>query len=172
MTKEPLGEDSIEIPEVISIGTGTKTLTGDHLNASGTGIYDSHGEIVARRGLKRFFYHELEKHCMNAAERSIFVHDGKGYTLRKDVRFHLYINTATCGDARIFNPNSNDEFDDFNETRSSRGLLRSKIESGEGTVPIRPECCELTWDGLLGGERLLSMSCSDKVIYCGCTFYI
>ena len=76
MTKEPLGEDSIEIPEVISIGTGTKTLTGDHLNASGTGIYDSHGEIVARRGLKRFFYHELEKHCMNAAERSIFVHDG------------------------------------------------------------------------------------------------
>jgi len=77
----------------------------------------------------------------------------------------LYINTATCGDARIFNPNANDDFDDFNISRSSRGILRTKIESGEGTVPIPDDCCELTWDGVIAGERLLSMSCSDKVRY-------
>ena len=27
-----------------------------------------------------------------------------GYKVRENVRFHLYINTAPCGDARIFSP--------------------------------------------------------------------
>ena len=65
MTREAVTDESTEKPEVISIGTGTKTLTGNNLNSSGTGIYDSHGEIIARRGLKRYFYFELLKHVNN-----------------------------------------------------------------------------------------------------------
>ena len=46
--------------------------------------------------------------------------------------------------------------------RSSRGVARVKIESGEGTV--LPSTREQTWDGILsGGQRLLTMSCSDKI---------
>ena len=53
---------------------------------------------------------------------------------------------------------------DEHRDRQSRGILRTKIENGEGTVPIRPERSELTWDGILGGGRILTMSCSDKVM--------
>ncbi len=47
---------------------------------------------------------------------------------------------------------------------SSRGMLRSKIECGMGTVPINPKVLVQTWDGVMSGDRLLTMSCSDKIL--------
>jgi double stranded RNA-specific editase B len=83
------------------------------------------------------------------------------------VRFHLYINTAPCGDARIFspheagtgNPGSGSDVD-RHPNRKARGLLRTKIESGEGTIPVKPSESIQTWDGVMQGSRLLTMSCS------------
>lgn len=50
------------------------------------------------------------------------------------------------------------------QTDSSRGMLRSKIECGMGTVPISPKMHLQTWDGVMSGDRLLTMACSDKIL--------
>jgi hypothetical protein len=47
---------------------------------------------------------------------------------------------------------------------SSRGMLRSKIECGMGTVPLSPKMHLQTWDGVMSGDRLLTMACSDKIL--------
>lgn len=47
---------------------------------------------------------------------------------------------------------------------SSKGMLRSKIECGMGTVPINPKITVQTWDGVMSGDRLLTMACSDKLL--------
>ena len=47
---------------------------------------------------------------------------------------------------------------------SSRGMLRSKIECGMGTVPLSTKVHLQTWDGVMSGDRLLTMACSDKIL--------
>uniref|UniRef100_A0A8C6LN06 Adenosine deaminase RNA specific B1 n=1 Tax=Nothobranchius furzeri TaxID=105023 RepID=A0A8C6LN06_NOTFU len=99
-------------------------------------------------------------------QKSMFVLcDKGGYRLKDNVQFHLYISTSPCGDARIFSPHEAGVEDqgDRHPNRKARGQLRTKIESGEGTIPVRSSNTIQTWDGVLQGERLLTMSCSDKI---------
>lgn len=48
---------------------------------------------------------------LGTAKDSIFVRPTPPdhlYKLKDEIQFHLYINTAPCGDARIFSPHEND----------------------------------------------------------------
>ena len=88
----------------------------------------------------------------------------------------MYINTAPCGDARIFSPhepgnpvNSNDSTSsnttgnvDRHPNRKARGQLQTKIESGEGMIPVKSSDGIQTWVGVMQGARLLTMSCSGE----------
>ena len=149
--------------EVVAIGTGTKCIKGENISESGLAVNDCHAEVIARRSLLRFFYNQLELCARGQEQNSIFEQSPSGgkYRLRGGVSFHLYVSTAPCGDARVFSPADDREGVDQHPNRASRGLARVKIEEGEGTV--LGEKHEQTWDGILSGERLVTMSCSDKI---------
>ncbi|XP_038643523.1 double-stranded RNA-specific editase 1 isoform X2 [Scyliorhinus canicula] len=155
--------------QVICVATGTKCINGEYMSDRGLALNDCHAEIVARRSLIRFLYSQMEYHLSNKTEdhhKSIFVKcEGGGYKLKENVQFHIYISTSPCGDARIFSPHEAavEEQGDKHPNRKARGQLRTKIESGEGTIPVRSSNTIQTWDGVLQGERLLTMSCSDKI---------
>ena len=157
---------------VICVSTGTKCISGEFMSESGSGLNDCHAEIISRRCLMDFLYSQLEKIVSSGGqpeEESILTASSAGgYKLKEEVRFHLYINTAPCGDARIFSPHEEDRrraFGGFDghPNRKARGQLRTKIESGEGTIPVKNSEGLQTWDGVMQGSRLLTMSCADKV---------
>uniref|UniRef100_A0A8C2EME3 Adenosine deaminase RNA specific B1a n=1 Tax=Cyprinus carpio TaxID=7962 RepID=A0A8C2EME3_CYPCA len=155
--------------QVICVTTGTKCINGEYMSDRGLALNDCHAEIIARRSLIRYLYSQLEYFLSDSTEeheKSIFrCCSEHGYRLKDDIQFHLYISTSPCGDARIFSPHEAGAEDqgDRHPNRKARGQLRTKIESGEGTIPVRTSNTIQTWDGVLQGERLLTMSCSDKI---------
>ncbi|KAK0076059.1 hypothetical protein PV326_011108 [Microctonus aethiopoides] len=149
--------------ELICVTTGTKCVSGEHLSVTGGALNDCHAEVVARRCLCEYLYQQLALHNNDRADESILEPVKKGFRLRPGIQFHLYINTAPCGDARIFSPHEENESVDKHPNRRARGQLRTKIESGEGTIPVKSSEGIQTWDGVLMGQRLLTMSCSDKI---------
>lgn len=155
--------------KIVGISTGTKCINGEHISMNGACLNDCHAEILARRCLKDFLYYNLELIALGRKDYSILTLNEKtgGYRLKQDIKFHLYISTSPCGDARIFSPHeeaiSKDPID-RHPNRKARGLLRTKIESGEGTIPVKSGDAIQTWDGVIQGQqRLLTMSCSDKI---------
>uniref|UniRef100_A0A3P8V7U3 Adenosine deaminase RNA specific B1a n=1 Tax=Cynoglossus semilaevis TaxID=244447 RepID=A0A3P8V7U3_CYNSE len=164
------GADPEAEAQVICVSTGTKCIEGEYLSDRGLALNDCHAEVIARRSLIRFLFSQLELFLhedQNKQQKSIFIKgdEGQGFRLKENIQFHLYISSSPCGDARIFSPHEATAADHGDKTLKSktRGQLRTKIESAEGTVPVRPGGTIQTWDGILQGDRLLTMSCSDKI---------
>lgn len=167
------GEASV----VISLGTGNVVVPGNCLSQEGIVVNDSHAEIIARRGFRRFLYKELIA-WKNSADhsRSIFevAEDGHLLKIKDDISFHLYISNAPCGDGAVF---AHNELLELREVRPvdrtehvpfygvvSHARLRTKLELGVGTNSIIGDFEVLTWDGISrGDQRLRTMSCSDKI---------
>lgn len=160
---------------VVCFGTGSRCITGEQLSQDGTVVNDSHAEVITRRSFLRFLYQQL-KNYGPGKEHPIMepTEDGQRIRLKPDVSFHLYISTAPCGDGALFahttKPDDKNKTQDQNSeqhhplfTKSCQGLLRTKLEAGEGTVPVDLTTDYQTWDAILQGERLRTMSCSDKI---------
>uniref|UniRef100_A0A8C8VN19 Adenosine deaminase RNA specific B2 (inactive) n=1 Tax=Pelusios castaneus TaxID=367368 RepID=A0A8C8VN19_9SAUR len=155
--------------QLIVLSSGTKCINGEYINDQGRVVNDCHAEILARRAFVHFLYSQLELHLSKRREdweRSVFVRLKEGgYRLKENILFHLYVSTSPCGDARLNSPY--EITTDLNSAkpivRKYRGHLRTKIESGEGTTPVRCNNAVQTWDGVLLGEQLVTMSCTDKI---------
>uniref|UniRef100_UPI003AAB2359 double-stranded RNA-specific adenosine deaminase n=1 Tax=Centroberyx gerrardi TaxID=166262 RepID=UPI003AAB2359 len=154
---------------VVSLGTGNRCVKGEELSLKGDTVNDCHAEIISRRGFVRFLYSELLKHC-DGADDSIF-EPAKENKLRikSDITFHLYISTAPCGDGALFDKSCSETGDEVDGHQplfenAKQGKLRTKVENGEGTIPVESSAIVPTWDGIQHGERLRTMSCSDKIL--------
>ncbi|TRZ01319.1 hypothetical protein DNTS_020887 [Danionella cerebrum] len=163
------GTDSLG--KVVSLGTGNRCVKGEELSLRGDTVNDCHAEIISRRGFIRFLYSELVRHWENPGQESIFevADDGK-LKVKSDITFHLYISTAPCGDGALFDKSCSEaaEITDSGHMplfeNSKQGKLRTKVENGEGTIPVESSDIVPTWDGIQHGERLRTMSCSDKIL--------
>ncbi|NWX09422.1 DSRAD deaminase, partial [Caloenas nicobarica] len=160
---------------VVSIGTGNRCVKGEELSLKGETVNDCHAEIISRRGFMRFLYSELLKYNPSdpsSAEQSIFAPaEGDRLKIKSGVTFHLYISTAPCGDGALFDKSCSDQAGAAGQTQhqplfenAKQGKLRTKVENGEGTIPVESSDIVPTWDGIQRGERLRTMSCSDKIL--------
>uniref|UniRef100_A0A2I3MRL3 Double-stranded RNA-specific adenosine deaminase n=1 Tax=Papio anubis TaxID=9555 RepID=A0A2I3MRL3_PAPAN len=82
-----------------------------------------------------------------------------------------FISTAPCGDGALFDKSCSDRAMESTDSRHypvfenpKQGKLRTKVENGEGTIPVESSDIVPTWDGIRLGERLRTMSCSDKIL--------
>ena len=146
--------------EVVSLGTGNRCIVGTRMSLEGLTVNDCHAEVISRRGLLRFLYQKLLDHEEDDP-KSIYepVTDGAdGATLRlkPGVTFHMYISTAPCGDGALFSPRDNEIYDAESGagvkkrhcptfTSTVQGVLRTKMEGGEGTIPIEQDMEPQTW---------------------------
>uniref|UniRef100_A0A1I7UUW4 A to I editase domain-containing protein n=2 Tax=Caenorhabditis tropicalis TaxID=1561998 RepID=A0A1I7UUW4_9PELO len=146
---------------IISLATGNKGLKGDQIKSDGTALIDCHAEILARRGLMRFLYSEVLKESVHPA-KSILMRKGKKLGLKEGISFHLFINTAPCGVARVDKKMRSGT----QEELKNSCRLRFKIDKGMGTILGTADEFEdpQTFDGIMMGERMRTMSCSDKLL--------
>ena len=157
--------------KVVSVGSGTQCITGDKMSTEGLVVNDSHAEVVARRSLMRFFYKQLLAKLSGQGNTVFTDNDTSDPAKVHDtLKFHLYISTAPCGDGAQFsrgdNENREPPLDSSHKPtmrNKKQGILRTKMEGGEGTIPVG-DAKQQTWDGILHGGRIRTMSCSDKIL--------
>lgn len=163
--------NSDDLGTVVSIGTGNRCVKGEELSLHGETVNDCHAEIISRRGFIRFLYDQLMKYNPDTPENSIFEESEELLRIRPGITFHLYISTAPCGDGALFDKSCSDQpcaegdkqhYPLFENPK--QGKLRTKVENGEGTIPVESSDIVPTWDGIQHGERLRTMSCSDKIL--------
>ncbi|XP_061632708.1 double-stranded RNA-specific adenosine deaminase [Phyllopteryx taeniolatus] len=153
---------------VVSLGTGNRCVKGEELSLKGDTVNDGHAEIISRRGFVRFLYSELLKHFEGTDSIFEVVEDNK-LRIKTDITFHLYISTAPCGDGALFDKSCSETGEEVGchqplFENAKQGKLRTKVENGEGTIPVESSAIVPTWDGIQHGERLRTMSCSDKIL--------
>ena len=146
---------------IVSLGAGSKSIGGASLTKEGNKVHDCHAEVLARRGLIRFLYSQLEEIKSGNHKLSIFEKKNDRYALRNDVSFHLYISKPPCGDASVFGLHEN------HQNRKRRGIARVTPADGEGAIHISwPPEEDKTFDQFTSHEgraRLHKMCCSAKI---------
>ncbi|XP_078288127.1 double-stranded RNA-specific adenosine deaminase [Rhinoraja longicauda] len=161
-----------DLGTTVSLGTGNRCVKGEELSLKGETVNDCHAEIISRRCFIRFLYSELLRYNPNSPADSLFVQaQDSRLQIKPGVTFHLYISTAPCGDGALFDKSCSEpptmEGDESHHPlfeNPKQGKLRTKVENGEGTIPVESSDIEPTWDGIQHGERLRTMSCSDKIL--------
>ncbi|XP_063824526.1 tRNA-specific adenosine deaminase 1 [Ostrinia nubilalis] len=173
--------------EVISIGTGTKCISGAKLSPLGNILNDSHAEIIARRGLLVYLY-EAMKRTAEGQMTVLKMANGK-FELPSNYELHFYTSQLPCGDATILptvklapdeeclplesnKRKADDDISDIDKKKELR-VIPDVFRTGAKCLPHCEQDTKEPGDTyhLLGqvrtkpgrGERTLSVSCTDKI---------
>lgn len=162
--------------QVVSIGCGTKCIGSSKLCSRGLILNDSHAEVLARRGLMRFLYYQLNK-TIAGDNQTVFewLKEKQKFRLKHEISFHFFSTQTPCGDACI-KANTNCE-EPVTEPLLKKIKIEDNVDVGMeiGVVytgaKLLGECHSDAMEQVLGavrtkpgrGERTLSMSCSDKI---------
>ncbi|KFY21200.1 hypothetical protein V491_03083, partial [Pseudogymnoascus sp. VKM F-3775] len=103
------GEDGLTC---LALGTGMKCLPSKKIpKANGTVLHDWHAEVVALRSINCFLLEECRKLALSKEQSSKYVRRRRAdeitlssfqpFTIRNDVKLHMYCSEAPCGDASM-----------------------------------------------------------------------
>lgn len=156
---------------VVSLGTGTKCLTGNELNDhKGTKIHDSHAEVIARRAFLRYLFEQIElfdKQDNDTIFTKNYNEAGK-LQIKKEIEFHFFTTHLPCGDASIFQ-HSELGPPEAKRARFEKESIEDKDDqfyTGARLVSTQHQDSMIQISGIRTkpgrGIRTLSVSCSDK----------
>ncbi|XP_065217547.1 double-stranded RNA-specific editase B2-like [Planococcus citri] len=159
---------------VICVCTGNKCLLGDHVSKDGSVLFDCHAEILSRRCLMLYLYSQLNVSLSNNNNSSssssssndaiLELLDSGYYRVKDGVKFYLYVSSAPCGDGRVFSFSAAKNVD-RPKMVEKRGVLRVKLESGMGGIPVT-EYIDInpTSEDYMKGQQMVLMCCSAKLM--------
>ena len=176
--------------QIVAMGSGSKCISGHNLSDNGTAVQDCHAEVVARRVFMQYLYSQANSALHpGGADQSIFEvpEHGRLLKLKPSISFLLYISKPPCGDATQFtradsggrrDPTEDGACQPYWNPASRKekkmGVLRKKLESGEGGVVLSNHTGVQSWEKLKfsgstlscssSDQRLATMSCSDKIL--------
>ncbi|KAI9168342.1 hypothetical protein H9P43_007731 [Blastocladiella emersonii ATCC 22665] len=172
----------------VAIGTGLKCLNRD--SASCETVNDSHAEVLCRRAFRRFLLEQVDllasgkpaKWCQILEPVSSEQADEpKRFRIRSDVRLHMYISQAPCGDGslesladHVREQGSVDAVSEANRTEHKRALIHAAAAEGGSAGLVRGRNgfdmvgVLRTKPGRNDAVPTCSHSCSDKLAQWQC----
>ncbi|KAI0650132.1 hypothetical protein C8Q79DRAFT_998051 [Trametes meyenii] len=157
-----------ETSKVISLGTGSKCLPAARLPRGGDALHDSHAEVLARRGVVRWFLEEIARLSSGnfPTYTSLWLERGicGKFVLRPGVKLDMYISTVPCGDAstRYLASFQDAEMAALKDSSARTSDVSSKTTS-RGRDNYSLYGVMRTKPGRADSPPTLSMSCSDKI---------
>lgn len=142
--------------QVVSFATGTKCVGGQSKAPRGCAVLDSHAEVLARRGLRRWLAAEAGT-ALSGTTASAFVErspsGGRAVRLRPCWSLHLFASFPPCGDAAVL-------------VGGGGALLRTGAHAvgSEGRPFARGHETGSLRTKPGRGSASCSMSCSDKIV--------
>jgi hypothetical protein len=150
-----------EQARVISIATGNGCLDETNLSYAddGTALHDCHAEILARRGLIKYFFQQIKQSKDNKS--SIFKYNStiNKYDLDENITFHMYISSLPCGNASLKISS--------NSIRYKQGQTEGTLLASTSTIksPIKSCSDKICRWNILGIQGGLLINFLTKPIY-------